>query len=117
VATFGEMAKAPGGRIMLLQLAIEEMQDGIDTLGKNQEFIETVIRALDMSGVLTAERIEKRTKMINEKIERCEAPFDRPFIFLDPDAPEDWRKASFWPAPAIKRALKAMEHGEFIPPR
>lgn len=117
MAKFSEMVTTPGGRIMLLQLAIEEMQDCLEAYGKNQTFVEAVMCALDQSGVLTPERIERRSKMINEKIVRCDPPFDRPFFFVDPDAPEDWQKAFFWPPQAIDRAIKAMDEGVFIPPR
>ncbi|MEO7859653.1 MAG: hypothetical protein ABIU05_04285 [Nitrospirales bacterium] len=85
-------------------------------LSENRPFIETVFGELDKAGMLTKERLEKRSNIVNEKIARCEPPFDRPFFLVDPDGPED-RKAVFWPVPALERAIKSTSEGVFIPPQ
>lgn len=104
MATLLEMADAPGGRLMLLQLAIDSMQEGMAKLGGNRSFILTILNALDDAGSLTDEQLKKRSKAINEKMIRGEPPFDRPFSWVAPEAPDDLAKVWFWPNPAIDRA-------------
>jgi hypothetical protein len=107
------MVNAPGGRLMLLQYAIEEMQECMGRLSENPPFVRAVFSALDNAGMLTPERLDKRSKIVEEKVACCEPPFDRPFMLADPDDPHNWEKAVFWPAQA--RAMKAMDEGVFIP--
>lgn len=104
MATLEEMAGTTGGRLMLLQLAIVSLQEGLPKLGQNREFILTVLSALDEAGALTDEQLEKRSEAIDEKIKRCEPPFDRPFSWVNPDAPDLLGEVMFWPDPAVDRA-------------
>src|SRR5690242_10971338 len=91
------MAKTPGGRLMLLEYVIEEMQDCMEVLGGKPTFIETVIRALDETGVITDERHKKRCQRVDEKVMRREAPFNKVFHVRDPDDPHNWEKITVWP--------------------
>lgn len=82
---------------MLLEYAIEEMQDCMEVLGGNRTFIETVMQALDESGVITDERHKKRCKMVEEKVVRREPPFNKVFHVRDPDDPHNWENVTVWP--------------------
>jgi hypothetical protein len=114
--TLSEVLATPGGRVMLLQCVIEEMQEELGKLSENRPFVKAALDALESAGTLTEERLQKRGEIVQEKIARCEPPFDRPFFLFDSDAPDD-AKCVFWPVQALERAMKAMDEGVFIPPK
>ena len=103
-----EILENPTGKIMLLQCAIEEMQECMEPLVRNRWFIAALFDALYKAGVLTEERLYKRWEMVNEKREGHEPPFDRPFFVGNPKDPHSWEKMEVCSVEAFEQADEAM---------
>jgi hypothetical protein len=108
VMTVLEILDSPTGKLMLLQCAIEEIQECMEPLGQNRPFISALFDAITNAGVLTEERLNKRWAIVNEKVEGHEPPFDRPFFVADPNDPHRWEKMEVCSVEAFEQADEVM---------